>query len=300
MAVTNWPWVEATRDGIEGWEWTGKLFISKDYNPETGVAIAFFAPPGGRAAVPAMVQGDPGLPITIRNVITTEIEHDDPDPASMTFSLITPGSATVQPVYDVLFTVRKGTPGDPAAFNFLDADDLVGSPLAGYVPTYVVDTGLAIGEAATGLPGIVWSAPKVGDTYLPASIASTTSVNGAQRTLCPSQSIPAQTFAWRPRVAGQCIITGTGADVRVDLIARVNDASSGDIVGRAFGQSGITPPTHVLSAARPPGSPSDYGRIEAGEGPTVVYLRAERQSGADSFNTTGSTTSFEVKVEPLP
>lgn len=299
MSVTNWPWVEATRDGIDGWEWTGKLFISKDYNPETGVAIAFFAPPGGRAAVPAMVQGDPGLPITIRNVITTEIDHDDPAEASMDFVLITPGSALVQPVYDVEITLRKGAPGDPAAFNFLDADDLVGSPLAGYVPTYVADTGLAVGGASTGTPGIVWTAPKIGGVYWPAVMNSTTSANGAQRTL-GQVTLPNFLYPVQIEPYAGCILTGTGADCVADLMVRVGNATSGDIIARKAGLALTTPRDMTLTPGPPGGGASSVGRLEAGSGSTVVSLRAERQSGSDSFSTTGSQTTFYVKATPLP
>lgn len=282
------PWTEYTWDGTEGYLWDGKIFISKDYTPETGVAHAFFAPPGGYAAVPAMVQGDPGLPITIRNTTVTELAPDDVTDPSVVFTLITPGDADTQPVYDIAFTLHAGADGIPGAFNFLDAGDLTGTATAGYFPAYT----------ATG-PGVVWTPPKVGGVYWPASISSTTSSDGAVRTLAPV-SIPAQPFDWRPEAFGQSILTGTGPDCTVDLIARVSNATSGDIVARKYGLALTTPQDLTLVPGPVAGASTSLGKISAGDGPTAIYLRAERQSGSDSFSTSSSTTSFYVKVVPLP
>jgi hypothetical protein len=150
----------------------------------------------------------------------------------------------------------------------------------------------------SGTGKATWTAPKVGGQYWPASIANTSGTDGQNRTLC-SVSIPAQPFAWRPRVFAQCIIGGT-ANTRVDLIARLNDAIAGDIVGRSFGQVGATPPPAVLVSGPPAGALTTAGQVAAGAS-AVIYLRAEQQaSTTDAYTTAGVSTSFMVEVAPVP
>jgi hypothetical protein len=296
-------WTNYTWGGLDGWLWSGQIFIPKNYDPSTGGAAIFLAPSQGRASIPPPAQGDPGVPANApRNVITNEVAPSVSLPAP-TVTIVTPASGSTPAVWDLTFSVHRGNDGSAAAHSLVGSNtptDLVGTPLAGYEPLYVADTGLALGGSASGIPGVIWTAPKVGGVYWPATIASTTSADGDPRTLCNSTAIPAYPFAWRPRVSGQTVTTGTGTDVRVDLIARVNNATSGDIVGRGFGQAGQTPPTLVLVSGPPAGSASSFGRIAANAGPTTIYLRAERQSGANSFSTSAATTSFQVEVIPLP
>lgn len=292
------PWSEYTWDGVDGWLWDAKAFVSKDYDPETGVCVIFLAPPGGRATVPAIATGPSGPPPTLLTPVVTEIEPGDTMPA-WSWEVVTPGSAGVASTLKLHAYSRKGTAGVSGSTVLLSATDLVGTPAAGYFPAYVVDKGLAAGGAATGTGGALWTPQKVGGVYWPASIANTTSGDGPQRTIAQTASIPEQPFAWRPRPFAQSIITPTGSDVRVDLIARVGNASTGDIVGRCYGIAAATE-RQTITPGPETGSASTVGQIAAGVGPTVVYLRGERQSGADSFGTAGSTTRFYVEVAPLP
>lgn len=296
MPVVPAPWREYTWDGVEGYLWDAKLFISKDYNPETGVAMAFFAPPGGRAAVPAMVKGDPGIPFTPgEGILVGELEWDDPTPVSLTWVLKTPGTDLVPAVYDYHYTQRKGAPGDPSELDFLDASDLVGTPTVGYYPAWVADTGLAQGLTASGEEGAIWTPPPLGARRVAAGIPSTDNSNGVVRTLTYVQ-MPVSPVKTRLHCQGQSVVVGTGANVRVDLMARVGNGTNegnGDIIARTFGQIGATPQTlRLLDTV-------DYV-IPAGVGPTTVYLRAERQAGADSFTTQGVTTTFVVDQIPAP
>lgn len=251
-------WTEYDWEGQEGYLWDGKLFISEDYNPETGVAIAFFAPPGGRAAIPAMAAGATGAT----------------GPAGATGS-----------------TGPAGATG--ATGSLLGAPDVVGSPLAGYGITYSATAG------AGSTPAGVWTAPGVGGVYWPSSIASTTSADGAQRTLT-SVTIPSFPFDSRVDCFGQSILTGTGPDCSVDLIARLSNATSGDIVARKYGLPLTEQRDLTLIPGPAAGAATSLGKITANSGTLTVYLRAERQTGADSFSTSSATTSFYVKVVRLP
>jgi hypothetical protein len=251
-------WTEYDWDGQEGWLWDGKLFISDDYNPETGVAMAFFAPPGGRAAVPAMAAGDTG-------------------------ATGAPGATGG--------TGPTGATGPTG--SLLGATDIVGSPLAGYDIVYSTTAGPG------STPAGVWTPPGIGGVYWPSSISSTTSSDGAQRTLA-SVTVPSFPFDARVECFGQSILTGTGPDCTADLIARITNATSGDIVARKYGLPLSTPQDLTLIPGPAAGSATSLGKIAANSGTVTVYLRAERQTGADSFSTSSSTTSFYVKVVRLP
>ena len=268
--------------------WTGKVQIPKTYDPNTKSAIILLGPDGGIADIPALVQGDPGQPATLDEAINfTALAYDDTTADSATFTLITPGTVSTPPVYRLNLALHKGSPGADGTSSILAASDITGTATDGYI------VAKKAGESKAE-----WVAAKVGAQYWPASISNTSGTDGQNRTLA-SVSVPAQPFAWRPRVHGQCIIGGT-VNTRVDLIARVGDATSGDIVGRSYGVAGATPPPAVLVSGVPAGSSNTVGVVAAGSAATV-YLRAEQQaSTTDPYTTAGVTTSFLVEVAPIP
>lgn len=268
--------------------WQGKVQIPKTYDPTTKSAIILLGPEEGVADIPALAKGDPGQPATIDPAINfTVLEYDDPTADSAEFSTLTPGTETTAPVYRLNLALHKGAPGAAGTSSILSASDITGTSTDGYI------VAKKAGEAKAE-----WVPQKVGGQYWPASISNTSGTDGQNRTLC-SVSIPAQPFDWRPRVFGQVIIAGT-ANTRVDLIARLNDATAGDIVGRAYGQVGATPPAAVLVSGVPAGSANTVGRVAAGASATL-YLRAEQQaSTTDSYSTAGVSTSFLVEVAPIP
>lgn len=270
--------------------WTGDVRIAKTFDPTSKSAILLLGPEGGIAEIPALVKGDPGQPATIDSSINfTALAWDDPTVDSATFSTITPGTSSTAPVYRLNLSLHKGSPGASGASAVLTASDVTGTATDGY---YLTKT------TVSGVAKATWTAPQVGGQYWPASISNTSGSDGQARTLC-SVSIPAQPFDWRPRVHGQAIISGT-ANTRVDLLARLDNAVSGDIVGRAFGQVGATPPPLVLVSGVAAGSASTIGKVSAGSS-AAIFLRAEQQaSTADTYSTAGVTTSFMVEVCPIP
>lgn len=262
-----------------------KFRIPLDWDPSSNMFIAVAAPDGGVGGFPALVQGDPGdTPELDNNINFTALDWDDPtgDFASWT--------ETAPNIYKLNLGLHTGEPG-VAGSSLLDPTDY-GTPLYKKI--------LIVNAATTGFE---YQTQKVGDRYIPASINNTPSGNSGF-TLCPV-GIPAQDFDWRPSVSGQCVITGTGTDVRVDMIARLstvgisNGETAGNIVGRAFGIAGQNPPTHILSSGPPAGSGDTYDKVLQGNAATV-YCRVERQSGIETFTTSNATTTFEVRVNPVP
>ncbi len=244
--------------------------------------IAVAAPDGGLGGFPALVKGDTGDPATLDSVVNlTALASTDATADSASFTDLGGG------VFQLNLVLHKGPTGAAGSSGTIaGASDLSGSAAVGKIP---VVTG-------TGPTAFAYATQKVGDRWIPASISNTTSGNPLS-TLCPV-GVPAQDFDWRPHVEGYTVVTGTGANVQVDLIARLN-GTSGNIVGRATSVAGQFPPPLVLSSGPPAGSADSYDKVLAGNAATI-YLRAERQSGSDTFTTSGSTTGFCVEVRPVP
>ena len=280
-----------------------KFRIPLDWDPSSNMFFAVSYPDGGIGNFTALAKGDTGDVPTLNLPITlTELAPDDPTPASASFTEVSPDT------YTMSLTLHRGAKGEDGD-TVLQPDDY-GTGLAG---DYLVVNSST--DAFTLTP------QRVGDRYIPATVVATPSGNSAY-TLC-TVAIPPQRFSWRPQVEGFCEITGTSADVKVDLVARLNSATAGNIVGRATqpagpvtttvttgssgssGASGGTTSsaykfaTHVLSSTPPAGSAAGYDIVPAGES-AVIYLRAERVSGSGTFTTSTTTTGFCVNVLPIP
>lgn len=275
----SWP---TTSDG-QWYIFDGQILMPVD--PTTGAPVLLLRPQGGMGqGIPAVAQGSPGKHAQIDEAINlTELAHDDPTPASASWTILTPPTDDTPGVYKLNIALHKGEPGDDGD-TVLDPSDFEGA-VAGQM--LVVNADLDAFELQT---------PKVGRLYLPESVNATPSGNPTY-TLCQIP-VPAQDFAWRPRVVGGAIVTGTGADVRVNLVARLN-SEAGNIVATAPGIAGINPPMHNFLPLPPIGSPTGWDTIAKGAS-AVIYVRAERQAGNDSFTTSASTSFFGVEVAPLP
>jgi hypothetical protein len=290
-----------------------KFRIPLDWDPSSNMFFAVSYPDGGIGNFTALAKGDPGdVPTLNLPIALTELAADDPTPASASFTETSPDTYTLN------LALHKGAKGDPGDTILQPSD--YGTGLAG--DYLVVDSST---NAFTLTP------QRVGDRYLPATILAAPSGNAAY-TLC-TVPVPPQRFSWRPQVEGFCEITGTSADVKVDLVARLDSATAGNIVGRATqpagsgtvttnttvvtvqgasGASGASGPTttttstssyafatHVLSSTPPAGSDVGYDIVPAGES-AVIYLRAERVAGSGTFTTSTTTTGFCVNVLPVP
>lgn len=281
MPVTNW-----TTSFIDGREYliieTSQFRIPLDWDPNSNMFIAIAAPDGGLGGFPALAQGDDGQTPNIDLTINySTLDYDDPTPDSASWTEIS------ENLYKLNMTLRRGPQGNAASYNLADADDLTGDPV----------TGRLIGVKAGG--GYEYVTPKNGDSYWPATYYSTPSGNASYP--LASVSIPPQGFAWRPHVEGWCVITGTGADVRVDLVARLDSPSAGKILGRGRGLIGTNASgiATVLTSGPPAGSAPEYNRIGPTDG-AVIYLMGERTTGSNTFTTTDADTWFCVTVQAIP
>lgn len=270
----------------------GQVRVVNGFNPDTGVAYLVLTPEGGTGQLPFLANGEPGLPPTFEFDFVP-VHPDDPLPSpNPDVVLIDPGGPGVASHYSLTFYNHTGADGDPGTFNISGAADLSetpGSGTDGYILVYNHSTGKW-----------VLSAQRVGNAYVSPAI-SATSGSTASRTLS-SISIPAQPFNWRPRVFAQTLVSGT-ANTRVDLVARIGDASTGDQVGFSKGVAGAAPPPNVLIPAYPTGEavPGSYGRVGAGQAATIHLVAEQKASTGDNWATPASPdTTFCVEVQPVP
>jgi hypothetical protein len=273
----SWP---ITDDG-QFYIFEGRVLIPID--PSTGVAQLLLRPQGGMGvAIPAIAQGDPGATPTISTTINlTELAYDDPTAASAEWVETSPDT------YELSLELHAGEPGTAGTnATIIGASDLTGTPT--YKDVITVNS---------SADGFEYTTPKVGDRHIPATISSI-GAGSANATLC-TITVPAQDFDWRPRVHGFCVIAGTGADVQMDLLARLDVETTGNIVARGKAKAGVGPETCVLIPGPAAGSAATYDKVNAGNA-AVIYVRAERQSGTETFTTSSTTSQFSVEVHPIP
>jgi hypothetical protein len=273
----------------------GTATIVNGFNPETGVAYLVLTPKGGFGTLPFLATGESGLPPEFTEITMVEVDPGNPLPAvNPVKTLVDPGGPGVASKYTLKFYVHAGQTGATGSIIISDAEDLdplpaLGSGTDAYILVYKNST-------QTWVP----TAQKVGNMYVPSTILST-AFNNASPRLLSQITIPAQPFNWYPRVFAQVAVTGS-SDTRVDVIARLNDPSSGQQIGFSKGQAGSAPPVNVVIPAPPAGSamPGAYGLVNAGVAATI-YLRAEQKAGSsNSWSTPGSPdTTFCVEVVPI-
>jgi len=297
LATATEPEV-VTIDNEEFYQWKVALRIPKNWTPESGVFIAV-APPGGIANFPAAIQGERGFTPTFQNVSLVELAYNDPTAAYATWTLITPGTATSPPVFDLEIGLHAGQPGADGTMTLLGASDLDdgGTPTAGYI-FQVKSDGLG------GVDGVELVALKVGNMYWPTSLTVLSDANGANA-LC-QVTIPTQLWPYRLCVEGQQIVSPDGPDVQVDLVARLGGtgtgtgATDGLEIARGQGLAGGAVQNLVFSPSPPVNSSAGFGEVSDGAS-RVIYIRAEQVgSGTDTFDTISGRGFFSVRVEPLP
>lgn len=274
----SWPIVEY--NGKEWFRFEGDILIPVDVS--TGAPILLLRPGGGSTLinVPAIAQGDPGLSPELEEAINlTLLEHDDPSPDGASWTTITPPGPATGGKYRLNLTMHKPEPGEDGN-TVLDPDDFA-NPAPGKVP--------AVNAAGDGFELV---AQKVGDRYLPAEVHNS-GTNDANTTLFVVP-VPAQDFDWRPEVEAHTIITGE--DVRVDLVARLGNENSGNVVARCVG---VASSERLQVTSMPPaGSVDGFDKVLKGNA-VNVYVRTELRSGAGTYTTSASSTFGGVRVRPV-
>lgn len=276
--------------------YSGTIRVVNGFNPDTGVAYLVLTPTGGVGTLPFFATGDSGLPPVFDSITMEEVDPSNSLPSpNPVVTLVSAGGAGEASHYTMVFYVHSGATGATGANTISTATDLATSPALGSA----TNSYILVYDSTSK----VWvpSAQKVGDVYIPASLSSTASGTTSPRQVS-SVLVPAQPFDWRPRCFAQTVVSGS-SDTRVDLLALVNDPSSGDQVGYSKGIAGATPPPNVLIPAAPAGSsvPGTYGVVSAGSAATVYLVAKQMAPSSNSWSTPGDPdTTFWVEVAPVP
>lgn len=275
-----WP---LTDDG-QFYIFEGLIYMPVD--PTSGAAILQLRPLGGMGVgIPAIERGDDGLPANIDTTINfTAIAPGDPTADFAYWTRITPPTDTTAGVYRLNLGLHTGEDG---------ADGTTTLTLAGVGGTSAPKKTVVVNNAGTGF---IFQSQKVGELLIPASINNTAS--GLGNNTIGTVAIISNRFDFDYRVepVGHTVVTGTGTDVRVDLVARLNTETSGNDIGRCHGIAS-TERLH-FSGVPTAGSADGYNKVSANAAATI-YMRVEQQAGANSFTTSATTTRLGVRIIPV-
>lgn len=269
-------------------------------NDESGVSYIIITPDGGVGQLPFMAQGLPGQP-TLFPSIALEIHPagETLPTENPTKTLVDAGGAGVSAKYNLVFHINAPADGEGGAFAFANATDLAASPARG-----AGTTGFTLLYRHSDQK-FVLTAVKVGNLYVSSLIAATAFNNTSPR-LLSSIPIGQSPYPTRLKAYASTIVTGSDGPepTRVNLVARLDNAASGDQLGFARGLIGSNPqaiqtvllPT-FLHAQDVPGT---YALVPANTTCTA-HLRAEQSaSSSSSWSTPASPdTVYAVEVMPL-
>ncbi|AMT72036.1 hypothetical protein [Mycobacteroides immunogenum] len=277
-----WPIVDF--NGARYYQGQGITLVPVD---GTGVAHVLLREDGGIVGgVSAVEQGPPGQPAGLDPAIAlTPLAFGDTTPDSAFFELISPPTSTAPGVWKMHLALHVGKDGEPGTMVWNPAD-LSATPKAGWLP--------AVEAGADGFELVPYKLPEV---FYPGSISNIGSgnVNATHAQI----NIPARPWARRIRAQGFTVITGEAADVRVNLLARLNGEADGNIVGRCVGIAQVD--RLAFSPGKPiqEGTSADgYDTIAAGASATV-HIRCERQAGSSTYTAAAAMAHFNVEAWPL-
>jgi hypothetical protein len=265
------------------------ITVENAFDQSNGAAVIIITPSGGLGTLPALLQGQPGLPPVFRNVNMTQVPYGTalPNP-NATWTEISPGGPGVAAVYDLNLSLSEGSPGSPGSYSIAGSTDLGGSQTNNWTLLWNTTTNQ-----------FEYAPLYIGATYWPSSITSTSgfTAQNTPRTLT-SISVPALPFAWTPTVVGQCLITGT-ANTQIQLTANLGSAS-GQQVGIGLGVIGQASQAIILQGGIPPGSASGYGQVAKNSSATIVLSATQVANTTDSWSTSNLTSYFQLSPNPVP
>lgn len=247
--------------------------------------LAAASPQGGPARgvsnYPALLRGPRGFSGSLVKGSITPLAHDDDAEMDFDIALIAEETDISGPVWAISASLKQGPPGDDGAALITPTD--YGTPVVGQALT-----------VAAGSTTFELTYPKVGGLYLPASISSAPDGSTAEFTMAVVDvAAGVYNFDWRPAVRGNAVTIGSTADVRVDLIARLNDETGGAIIGRGYGLVQKTGQPNLVSKVE-----SGTGIVTAGQ-PATVYFRTKKMSGTATYGAAGTTAAFEMLAVPV-
>ena len=270
---------------VDGQEyWVIPTLVPKESDPERGAYIFYAKPLDGMSGMPALVQGDPG-PWTefLEEVPVTPLAWDDPTPMSATFTETQPGGPGVPQRGQLSLALREGAPGADGE-SVWDPTDLDPSPVVGQIP--------AVNSTADGFDLVQ---PKAVRSHWPASVSNAPGGTTATYQL-GTIAVAAGTYQnpWRPHINAGGTVIGSSSDIKVDIVARLG-AADGPIVGYGHGVAGVQTQRTSVESGPPAGTSATNGDYFVAAGAAaMIYLMAEKKSGAATYSTTDLWFSMDA------
>lgn len=279
--------------------WTGMVSITMSSDLiQTGTGTLTLTPMGGTGILPALVDGSPGLPPVISALTVTQVPYGTSVPAS-TFTLIDPGGPGEASTYSLQLYVQEGAAGTAGTNATIStASDLelpsgvsLGSGTAGYTLYY----------DSTHSKWLVSQPMMTSGPYitLAGSFAAAYSGNASNYQVA-TLGLPSLPWAYYPMVSAQMQAAGT-VNTHVDLVCRLNNATTGNQVGYGIGFTGAGP--YPITVAPNFGSTisggSTYGQVAANTTAILYLLGLQINSTTDSWSTINTNASFTVTCVPV-
>lgn len=276
-------WPVVTFNGQDYYQSQGITLVPVD---GTGVALVMLKEDGGVVGgVSGIMQGDPGVHAELDNtVVLTELAASDPTLASASFTTVIPPTTSTPGKWKLNLALHKGAAGAPGTVTSASVLAAAsGSPTAGYLVA-----------AKSDLSGVELIPQKITEVFYPGTVNSAPTSN--PNFTVAQIAIPARPWVRRVLGIGHTVVTGEAPDVRVDLVARLNNEATGNIVGRC---PGIAATDRLQFSPGPAAGVLDtYDQIAANTAANL-YIRCERQAGTLTYTTSAATSQFEALVLPL-
>ncbi|GAC70719.1 hypothetical protein [Gordonia soli] len=249
----------------------------------------------------ALAQGLPGLAATFRNIAVTAGPANSNATGSLT--LVSPGGPGEASVYDLALTIPKGADGGTGSpGSVLSSSDVTGTPTSGQMLVYNSTTNKAVWTTVQTKP-VLYVVSASSFTSLSMTAAGVTGV-------LTNITIPAQSFAYRPRVEGDVEVTPAAIGTRIDGEIRMGGsatapatiAASGTMLGYARGQEAAGVAYHLSASPRfgvaiLPTDSSPAAVVPAGTAQTIVFS-AVRQYGSANWSTSQVLAELRIWLDP--
>lgn len=255
-------------------------FRLDDDGQASGMFLAVASPLGGKASLGnILAKGDQGFAPSIELSSFTELDANDPTPASVSLNLLVEATEVSGPVYGMDVVLHRGIQGEAGTATW-DPEDLSEDPQLGYVPA-----------VAAGLGSFELVPQKVTTMHWPATVDNVPggTTAGYTQTIVSIAAAPYDRYAF-PAGTVQ-VAAASGTNLRVDLVARL-DADDGPIVGRDYGIAGAKDKLHLVGFPDA-GATSSATKILANQ-PANIYFRTEKQAGSSAYSSVAGTARYGV------
>ena len=280
-------WRTEYRDGVR-WLFCNLAelgFRLDDDGQASGMFLAVAAPLGGIASLGnILAKGDRGFSPSIEMSSFVELDADDPTPGSVSLNLLAEATDVSGPVYGLDVVLHRGATGEAGTVVF-NPGAISATPQLGWIPA-----------VAAGLTEFELVPQRVPTMHWPASVTDVPSgtTAGFTMTTVPIAAVPYDRYVI-PTGEVQ-VVALSGTNLRVDLVAHLDDETGTKIVGRSFGVAGAKDKLSLIGYPSA-GTTSSATKILANN-PANVYFRTEKQAGSSAYSSVAGTALFGCMTVP--